>query len=498
MTTRKRAAIEVPEASGGGESRALDALTGGDQAVVGPRVDPRALVIDANVRREVDLTAAFVGSVREHGVLSPVLVRRDTLGQLLVVDGQRRTLAAIEADVATVPYAWVSGVGDDETRIVDQVVLNEHRTPLSAADVVEATQQLALMGRSAASIAKGRSVPVEQVEAELCVAASESARDLLAQEPDMPLDLVADLTDLVADVRAVGDDAAATAIEESLRGAFRDYGAAEARVELEQERQEVARRRMERAAIEEYAQEGATAWFGWTPPAGAVRIGDLTAQPGKGNTPGAPLTQEEHASCPSRGVRLSLDREAGAWIEVAWYCLGWKGAGHYKWAAANSSGATSGPKSEEELARAREKAERHRRLAAVTTVRREWVRGLLQRKTIPADAIVLVAKILTYWGASGCEDLAREWGILPQEEYASEAAERLTDPKKAARFLLGVAIARAESAIGDHWYEGPRSAPRPFRDLLAALGSWGYELSESEKAVLAPTSEGDAVDGADS
>lgn len=66
-------------------------------------IDPQTLVIEANVRPSAPLTAAFVQSVRENGVLTPVLARRDEQGNILVRAGQRRTLAAREAGVSTIP-----------------------------------------------------------------------------------------------------------------------------------------------------------------------------------------------------------------------------------------------------------------------------------------------------------------------------------------------------------------------------------------------------------
>ncbi len=44
-------------------------------------IDPNAIIIEANVRPSAPLTKEFVASIRENGVLTPVLARRDAPGQ---------------------------------------------------------------------------------------------------------------------------------------------------------------------------------------------------------------------------------------------------------------------------------------------------------------------------------------------------------------------------------------------------------------------------------
>lgn len=60
-------------------------------------VDPRELVIHANVRTDVALDKGFVADIAERGVRQVIPVRRDHSGRLVVRTGQRRVLAAIEA-----------------------------------------------------------------------------------------------------------------------------------------------------------------------------------------------------------------------------------------------------------------------------------------------------------------------------------------------------------------------------------------------------------------
>ena len=110
------------------------------EAGVLEHLDPAGLVIETNVRTEgLILGAEFVNSVRTHGVLVPVLGWRDTDGTVHVRAGQRRTLAAREAQVGSIPV-YVVQAADVSTavRIVEQLVENEHRRALTDTNSVAA------------------------------------------------------------------------------------------------------------------------------------------------------------------------------------------------------------------------------------------------------------------------------------------------------------------------------------------------------------------------
>ena len=121
---------------------------------------PAELLIAENIRDNAaaTLTAEFVASIKEAGVRKPVLAI-DTTDGVAVRDGQRRTLAAIEAGVETIPVYVVpadTATGDVATiaRITDQWVTNEHHERLTTRQKVRAVEQLALAGVSPTRIAK--------------------------------------------------------------------------------------------------------------------------------------------------------------------------------------------------------------------------------------------------------------------------------------------------------------------------------------------------------
>ena len=142
-------------------------------------VDPTVLVVDANVRTEASVDRAFVASITERGVIQPVLATRDSAGTLHVRDGQRRTLAAREAELATIPvYVIVTdAAGDAEVieRVTDQLIANEHRADLTTTQRAAAAQQLIELGVSRTKVAKAtRLGSTKAVDAAVSVAGSEA------------------------------------------------------------------------------------------------------------------------------------------------------------------------------------------------------------------------------------------------------------------------------------------------------------------------------------
>ncbi|ODU05269.1 MAG: hypothetical protein ABS81_08125 [Pseudonocardia sp. SCN 72-86] len=191
-------------------------------------VDPAMLIFAANVRIDARLDVGFVASVREQGVLQPIVARRDSEGGLVVRFGHRRTLAAIGAGrdrvpvyVRTQPTTAGEGKSAGEAarageveRVVEQLAENHHRAGRTAAEDAAAFHQLEAFGLSAAQIAKRTHRPKTDVTAGLAVARSElaskaSARwEFLTLEQSAVLaefaDNTAALTDLVAAAKSGG------------------------------------------------------------------------------------------------------------------------------------------------------------------------------------------------------------------------------------------------------------------------------------------------------
>lgn len=180
------------------------------QAATLVQADPATLIVGANVRLDPRIDRHFIGSIRERGVIEPIIAHTDTDGRLIVLAGQRRTLAAVQAGRATVPVVLVDSP-DDIDRIIDQLAENQHRAAITPAEHLAAVEQLSLLGLSAAQVAKRTATPRATVTAALKVAHSDSAKAAHA-DGAMTLEQAAALVELEDDPEAVA--AVLKAIEE--------------------------------------------------------------------------------------------------------------------------------------------------------------------------------------------------------------------------------------------------------------------------------------------
>ncbi len=166
-------------------------------------IDPNVIVVEANVRTEATLRPEFVASIKQNGVLTPILARRDTQGNVIVRAGQRRTLAARQVGLATIP-AYITDA-DEKTidRIVQQMAENEHRESVTDADRVAAYQQLAFEGLSPAAIAKRLSTKPATVKAGIAVADNDTAAAAAIVSHSLTLDQAASLIEFEGDENTV-------------------------------------------------------------------------------------------------------------------------------------------------------------------------------------------------------------------------------------------------------------------------------------------------------
>ncbi|UOD83379.1 ParB/RepB/Spo0J family partition protein [Paenarthrobacter ureafaciens] len=143
-------------------------------------LDPSTLTVDINVRKDAALTPDFVASIKEHGVMEPVIAHRKEDGTVHVLMGQRRTLGAVEAKRPLIPVMIIS-TPEEAERIVTQVVENIQRAELTEADEADAYHQLSLIGVSAAAIAKKTGRTKTTVEGALKAKASEAGTAALGK-----------------------------------------------------------------------------------------------------------------------------------------------------------------------------------------------------------------------------------------------------------------------------------------------------------------------------
>ncbi len=143
-------------------------------------LDPRSLLVDVNIRTDAQLDKAFIASIKDFGVLVPITAVRTASGEVRVRFGHRRTLAAIEAELATVPVEIVGDEATDDAaqieRILTQHAENAHRAALTSSEQLGVVEQLSAFGMSAAQIAKRTKIKRGSVDASLAVASSELAK----------------------------------------------------------------------------------------------------------------------------------------------------------------------------------------------------------------------------------------------------------------------------------------------------------------------------------
>lgn len=432
------------------------------------RVDPATLIVAANVRSNTKVTKEFVASVKLHGVLVPITAQEAEDG-LRVVDGQRRTLAAVEAGLQDVPVFVVAPL-EDAARIVDQVVVNEHREDLDQVEQVLAMKELEQLGVSAAAIAKRTGTKRKAVDGALAVAGSEAATAAM-RDKQLSFDAAIAIAEFEGD---------AAAQERILRGGASSYV-----VQQERERRQVAAKKAELEA------------------AGVVVI-DRPAWDDARTREVSHLYLDEEMT--SRLVEVEHDelvRLAGdglrAFVSTVWgsgmnnrevrveYAIaGWKERGLFGRNLLSSSAPK--PETPEEVAAAKEERRRLRESTkawtTATTVRVAWLQEVLQRRTMPKGWELLAARQAleeTYgypWATVlGLLGLSRSDNGLGKYDVVKYLDEH---PTRAPQVALALALGSIEGARDFDRKGWQSSSAKLYLELLA---SWGYELTDVEREV---------------
>lgn len=445
-------------------------------AVEFAHIDPTTLTIDANVRTTANLGKDFVASIREHGVLTPILAVRQDDGTLYVRAGQRRTLAAVQAGVASIPVRIIDATTDAE-RIVQQVIENDQRLALPDSDRIAAFEQLSLMGVSPTQIARRLHTKKDAVEGALTVAKSPAAV-AATREHDLTLDQGLVLTEF-EDAPALVE--ALTQVAVTNPGAF-DHTAQRLRDE-----------RAEQAAIEALTltltDAGVTVidFPGWDSPV-ITRLSRLR------DSDGARLTPEAHATCPGHGAYIANAYDGH---RPEYVCMDPKVNAHTKDDQyGNPRPVSGGAMTDQEKAERREVVANNAAWRSAETVRRTWLRNLAARKTAPKDAGTFLAHVL----ATRADDVAHAaaaghtlafdlLGLSAPKAtgYGYYSRGALTDlieaatPARAQVIALTLALAGVEHRTGTHTWRNPSTDVARY---LRTLAAWGYGLAEVEQTAL--------------
>ncbi len=452
-------------------------------------VDPSTLLIDTNVRTTVRLDAKFKASIKAHGVLQPI-VAISTEDGLRVRFGQRRTLAAVEAELAEVPVYVAADDGEAE-RIVTQMAENDHREALTTGDRIAGVKQLAMIGVSAAQITKRTGMTRKDVDAAIIIA------------DDVKAVQIADAHTLAVAGWVIEFDGDEDAQQAILREA--GYGGedrARHTVQRLRDKRETAAAREDVLAtltvpvIEQPSYSDKT----------TAAVSDLRDADRK------PLDPEAHRQCPGHVVvvRESYAYEAiedetddegnpveydnsdeepepgqvtagGHAFAVIPYCQNYAEHGHrHAYGDGSASGSTSAAPESKEAA----SAERKRVIAgnkawkAATVVRGEFIETLLARKSAPADTVLFTLRAITGHAdqSRGRSALADKVGA--KDGYGLLTIPDLTGPQANAALLAFIVAACEASTDTNHW----RAVQSGTALYLKQLEAWGYVLSDAEIA----------------
>lgn len=443
-----------------GTGDALDGI-----AVV--QVDPATVRIEANVRTQVALDAAFVRTIKRHGVLIPVLAYQEDDGTIVVRDGQRRVLAAVQSDRATIPAYLVPVKDEARLRIIQQMIANEQRVGLTDTEEAAALHQLTLEGLTPTMIAKELAVKPARVKAAVAVAENEAAVKAVANyevtfEQALVLAEFEDDPEVQKDLR---------------RAASRGEGDFAHEAQRQRDRKEA---KAQIAAIiadlksKEYHQ---IAWPSYDDK-NTLPFGDLT------KADGTALTEKNYLG--GDGHRFAV-RESWRGVEVGHFVTDWKKWGLKK-RKANGDPALAW--TDEQKAERKELIANNKAWDSAEKVRRAWLTTFLSRKALPKDALAFAARTAATNGGQFSKEvtdrhrLART--LLGIGKFSYSGPDSLTSliehqPARIGHVLTGLALAAHEAATGKHTWRNPS---RDARAYFTALAAWGYTLSDVEQIVL--------------
>lgn len=429
-------------------------------------LDPASLTVDVNVRKDAALTPDFVGSIREHGVMEPVIAHRRDDGTVHVLMGQRRTRAAVEAERPLIPVMIIDSPEEAE-RIVTQVVENIQRAELTEADEADAYHQLSLIGVSAAAIAKKTGRTKTSVESALKAKSSDAGAAALGKGWSIDEALI------MAEFE--GDEEAT----EELESVIMDEPDQLLHVaQLLRDKRESA---AALAALKEDLQaQGRTI----VEDAGYYADADNLYFTSATRPDGEPATEED-----TNAVLISTDY-AGRHTTHA-VISGWKDLGFTPKYERYDGGraAQKGPMTAEQKAERKTLIANNKAMESATKVRREFVKALLARKQAPKGWQYFTVHAITHHPetASGYDgkvaagmvganvEESTAWAWNPLRDHVAKTTAR---PEVS---MIALVCAGYEKTMAkDSW----RSPSQTHRDYLNQLVTWGYTVSEVEQLIL--------------
>lgn len=455
-------------------------------------VNPADLGVLDQARADATPDDQLVASVKRYGIMQPPTVAFDPEhGGYVIVMGHRRVGAAIAAGLTEITVlVRDTDVDHDAVKLEQQIVENERRKGLTAAELAQGYQKLQLFGRTPEDIARELAEKPDRVRAGLRIVASKTAAALIDEEPSIDFEQAAIIAEFDEHPKLQKKlIETATTRPENFR---RDVETTRAEAVLAAKVAELKQHLKEEGTtlIETLTYGGADWWSGKGVSGGPART-----------LPRLGIEPDAHRDCPGHAAIIegaSPYSPNGA--KIVYVCTDWRANGHVE----PERVVEKTPEQlgrEAEWARADEERRQRRELInANTRARREWIHGyLITGRLRPTAthfdimAAALQAEIVWRNGAQHGIILELLTG-KPRDRTSWEADENdlvanITDPAISnLRIILAAALAV---------FEGMLEAPLCDR-YWTFLEDQGYPLTDTDREHLARAQQATAEEAAES
>ncbi|NUR27010.1 MAG: ParB N-terminal domain-containing protein [Catenulispora sp.] len=445
-------------------------------------INPGKLIIGANVRTHADY-ADLVPVLRDRGVRAPIVAYLNSDGQPVVLEGQRRTLAAVEAGTAHVPVLIVDEPAED-VRISDQVNENDQRKALTTEDRLAAYEQLSAFGLSAAVIAKKLHTDKKTVEAGLKVARAGNTRAIVAADPDLDVKAGAIIAELAED-----DEALRTRLTKAARAGTLDH-------EAQKVRDERTRAAFKAQLLEQLAEQKAIVvnWLTDT----TVAVSELRDRHGN------PVDPATHDKCPGHALYLAETGDLSEPWAARAACRDFATYGHYTKGAKLRAADLTPEQRLRVSAERKDIVESNKAWESAQTVRRAWLTEYLTRKSLSKTAARFLLASVARAGDQLTKSLndghplgAELLGINGSAFLPGRSRDALADlldkasDARAQVITLGLILGAYEQATGKHSWRTPNTDTARY---LTFLAEQGYRLSNVERRAAGLPLDADQAD----
>ncbi|GLY42995.1 hypothetical protein Amsp01_090180 [Amycolatopsis sp. NBRC 101858] len=505
-------------------------------------VEPDEVLLAENVRTDnAEADEETTANFKTHGVKTAANGYRDyDTGAVVVTEGQRRVLNSREAGCLLPVWMKTPPPADERKatidRIVNQFIENDIRRGLTLADKARGFQQLAAFNLTPTGIARKLALGKK---GKACVEnVLQAGRSELAVKAAERYDLDILQAAIVGEFDQAGDLDTAKELIRIARENPNNFT-----VFAERKRAERAENERFAALAEDLTEELTTAGVTIFDDSLSTYDGDARTldrlRPTPEHEPRIELTAEYHASCPGHGAWIEEEYdEDDKRIPVPVYgCADFRAHGHaLSYAPAgradlttvvtsptggavdldslNDPAATSGNDEVAAARAAQAAAELERTKARIIrkwviqnnkdwdaseTPRREWLAGLLQRKTAPQGAQLFLALQKAEGGYELRRAFERNHPLamkligMPVGATLADLADKIAKAPtagKATLYDLFLTLCAIESDISRNTWRHPWGSSQAY---IAAIISWGYPASDVERKVLEPETEADVI-----